>query len=211
MPILCLIQFWDDWKDFRVPELQQLLRLLDIDGKLLPCPPPPAPSAPSAGSSSEATGTTPSCGSDGGMTGDVFQYLELPSAEAAARLCARSVLIKSVYEVWAHGESFEDLERKLTTMRALQSNNNKDNAGTASSEAKKTSAAPLPPPAAPMGEAGVAWGHYVEVVALYKSLVRVSVSVSVCLTPSIHPSIHPHALASPHSPLPTNLCPLTSV
>jgi len=139
--MLCLIQFWDDWKDFRVPELQQLLVMLRIDSRLLPGAPE---------------------GLGGGMVGDVFQYIELPSAEAAQQLCARAVLVKSVYEVWAYGDTFEALEGRLWE---LQSNKSKE-AGSGS----VGSGALLPAPAQAMGGAGQPWGHYVEVVPLYKGL-----------------------------------------
>ncbi len=115
------MQFWDDWHDFRVAELLQLMKLFNIDGELLESPPK-------------------------GMSSDVFQYMEIPSAEAAAQLCSRSVLIKSIYEVWTHGETFLNLTNSLKEL---------SNANTSS----------VLPGTLPAGES---W--HVEVVPLYKSM-----------------------------------------
>ena len=73
-----LVQFFDEWSDFRLAELQSLI----------PCPEPPV--------MLEHSGSK------------LFTILDLPDEESARALCVRSVLIKAVYELWGMGSSLEE-------------------------------------------------------------------------------------------------------
>jgi hypothetical protein len=83
--VKCLVQFYQDidWKTFRLAELDALIEeaLGPTDGT----PPFDASRYYSRPSGIESP----------------FVVLELPSFDVAQRLCARSVLIKHVYELWS--------------------------------------------------------------------------------------------------------------
>ncbi|KAL4222875.1 tRNA methyltransferase 11 [Mactra antiquata] len=44
---------------------------------------------------------------------DPFMILELPSLDCVKSVASRAILIRSVYELWAHGTTFEDLNNAL--------------------------------------------------------------------------------------------------
>jgi len=90
--MLCLVHFYEEWTDFRLAEMCQLLKLLNEDFHVV---------------------------NNAALAEDsVFLLVELPSAEVAARLCSRSVLVRSIYEVWAHEESFAQLVEKVKALHA---------------------------------------------------------------------------------------------
>lgn len=79
-----LIQFFDEWEDFRLSELLGILKLLDI-----------------AYSPSEPT-FVENCRSR------LFSIVDVPDEASVRALCTRSVLIKAVYEVWGMGTSLDE-------------------------------------------------------------------------------------------------------
>ena len=93
--MLCLVHFYEEWTDFRVAEMAQLLKLLQADFSVV---------------------------DDATLAADsVFLLVELPSAEVAAALAERSVLIRSIYQVWAHEASFALLVAKVQALHAARS------------------------------------------------------------------------------------------
>ena len=91
--MLCLIHFYDDWRDFRLAELKQLLKRLNADYNFI--------------------------GSVDGVLDEeqVFLLVDIHASEdVIVELCAKAVLIRGVYEVWEYGESFAELLSKLTIM-----------------------------------------------------------------------------------------------
>jgi tRNA (guanine10-N2)-methyltransferase len=91
--MLCLVHFYDDWVDFRVPELQQLMKMFAIDGSFV------------KDTSNELE-----------AFGDCFLLVELPDQAAANKICSRSVLIRNIYEVWATANTFVELVDKVKKM-----------------------------------------------------------------------------------------------
>jgi hypothetical protein len=88
--MLFLIQFYDEWKDFRLAELVSLMELYGISqqGRF--------PSIPTTPADFPAIGT--------------FIFVDLPSRDIATLICKRSVLINRVVEIWAHSvNSFAEL------------------------------------------------------------------------------------------------------
>ncbi|CAG8980438.1 hypothetical protein HYALB_00012925 [Hymenoscyphus albidus] len=75
-----MIRFTQVHETFRVPEIKALAVLRGIDMEILSY----SPSSP-------------------------FCVVKLPSAEAAAQLVKRSILVKAAYELWGSGSSYEDL------------------------------------------------------------------------------------------------------
>lgn len=79
-----LIQFFDEWEDFRLVELKSVLNLLQI-----------------AYSPAEPT-FVENCRSR------LFTTIDVPDEGSVIALCKRSVLIKAVYEVWGMGGSLDE-------------------------------------------------------------------------------------------------------
>lgn len=81
--MLCLIQFFNEWKDFRLAELDSLLQLhgLTLAATIVPW-------------------REPFTAKDN-IFHDVFLLLELPNREIAQSITQRSVLIKWIVELWA--------------------------------------------------------------------------------------------------------------
>ncbi len=84
--MLCLVHFYDEWKDFRLAEMAQLLNLFQSEFKIV--------------------------GGDTLPEDKVFLLVELASEDVAVQLCNRAVLIKNIYEVLAHAGSFLELVDK---------------------------------------------------------------------------------------------------
>ena len=85
--MLCLIQFFNDWKDFRLAELEALLQLYDL--------PPLAQTARSWSVEPDQSF----------IFNEVFLLVELPNREVAASLARRSVNIKLILELWSQAQS----------------------------------------------------------------------------------------------------------
>lgn len=87
-----LVQFYDEWRDFRLPELSALMELcgLNAEGRV---------SFPSTGSSR------------------AFAFVDLPSRDVVISICQRSVLVHRVIEIWAHSaNSFADLSSMVESV-----------------------------------------------------------------------------------------------
>lgn len=86
--MLCLVQLYDEWIDFRLPELKALLALhyLTWENVLRPDPASDTPA-----NSEERH----------------FYILELPSEEIARAICNRSILVKGIYELWSCGRDLQ--------------------------------------------------------------------------------------------------------
>jgi tRNA (guanine10-N2)-methyltransferase len=81
-PFRALIQFFDGcWTDFRLAELHALLQLNGVDPASLKLT------------------------SDESQLDGNFLIVDVPSKEIARKLCERSVLIKTIHELWASGPS----------------------------------------------------------------------------------------------------------
>jgi tRNA (guanine10-N2)-methyltransferase len=76
-----LIQFFDEWQDFRKGELLALLEMFGVN--VLPY-------------KTEYEHS------------DLFLYVDLPSDSIAQQICGRSIVIKAIYEVWGTGASLDE-------------------------------------------------------------------------------------------------------
>lgn len=104
--MLCLVQFLDDWLDFRVAEFQSLLRLNGLQWDDL--------AKETEYQQAIAGGQLPTIHDTGPLQHFFIAYF--PSAEVVRSVCSRSVLVKHVYHLWAHGRSFSEM---LAAVRAL--------------------------------------------------------------------------------------------
>ena len=85
----CLIQFYDDWNDFRMAELDALLEMFNLD---------------------RLTTEELACKS-------CFFIRNLPEDKDVIQLCSRSVLIHQIIELWGYGNSLEQaiIESQIDT------------------------------------------------------------------------------------------------
>ena len=85
--MLCLIQFFDEWLDFRIPELKALLAMHDLtwEGILRADIANPEPSEDQH-----------------------FYVVELPSLDVVRHICSRAILVKAIYELWSSGPTLQD-------------------------------------------------------------------------------------------------------
>jgi tRNA (guanine10-N2)-methyltransferase len=93
----CLVQLYEDWVDFRLPELKALLQMhgLSWDEVVM---------------SDTATDETAP------VEERHFYVLDLPNEDLIKTLCSRSVLVKAVYELWSSGT---DLQSLITATQQL--------------------------------------------------------------------------------------------
>ncbi|APA14738.1 hypothetical protein SS1G_06746 [Sclerotinia sclerotiorum 1980 UF-70] len=82
----CLIRFTQTHETFRLAEIQALAELENIPLEV-----------------EHYASNSPFC------------FIDVPSAEAAARLIKRSILSKAIYEVWGKGSTYEDLHHDIKT------------------------------------------------------------------------------------------------
>lgn len=91
----CLVQFYDEWLDFRIPEMNGLLQLHGLQWDDVCC--------------ADNLHLYP-------VVSDVddirhFHILNLPNEDVVRSICARSILVKAVYELWEYGATLSDLIR----------------------------------------------------------------------------------------------------
>jgi tRNA (guanine10-N2)-methyltransferase len=92
------VQYFDEWEDFRLAELESLLKVLQVPHDKV---------------------------TFGGYNGSkVFSFIEVPDLDVAKKLCERSILIKAIYEVWGTGAS---LEEAVEATRAVYSGGGSSN------------------------------------------------------------------------------------
>lgn len=120
----CLIQFIDEWADFRYAELRALCKLYSIsysvlDGSTwLPGAKEGSSVADGKMESTETGGAKRSREDDTRFDevdkSSLFLHVEMDADEATIRQAfARSVLIRNVYELWAHSSCYTDLVKRL--------------------------------------------------------------------------------------------------
>jgi len=85
-----LVYFFDEWNNFKVPELNSLLELFGASSEYLVA--------------EEELGILEKGSSHEGP----FLLLDLPNEEMARQLCSRSVLIRSIYQVWSYGNTVSE-------------------------------------------------------------------------------------------------------
>lgn len=89
----CLVQFYDEWLDFRIPEMKALLQMHGLDWDAVWCP-DNLTQYPAAADVDDTRH---------------FYILDFPSEEVVRAICSRSILIKAVYELWAYGASLAEV------------------------------------------------------------------------------------------------------
>lgn len=96
--MLCLVQLYDEWIDFRLAELRALLVMngLTWDAVIRP-----NLAAPEGTLSVEDTH---------------FYVLELPNEDIVKDICSRAILVKGIYELWSSGS---DLQSAIQATEAL--------------------------------------------------------------------------------------------
>ena len=87
--MLFLIQFFDEWRDFRLAELNSLLVFVGL----------------------------PELTADQWNVTGCYLLLELPNESYAHQICERSVLINQIMEFWGMGESYSQLVESLNSSK----------------------------------------------------------------------------------------------
>jgi tRNA (guanine10-N2)-methyltransferase len=82
----CLIHFYDDWLDFRIPEIAAILKLHDLVWDNIV--------------EEQQFGN--------GELDRHFYIVQLPSDKVVKAICARAVLVRAVYELWAVGHNLAE-------------------------------------------------------------------------------------------------------
>lgn len=85
--MLYLVQFYDEWIDFRIPEISALLKLNGLDWNDLVRDDPASPVDPTCADARQ------------------FYIVEFPNEDVIRAVCSRAILVKAVYELWSSGPS----------------------------------------------------------------------------------------------------------
>ena len=85
--MLYLVQFYDEWLDFRIPEISALLKLNGLDWNDLVRDDLASPVDPTSTDAKQ------------------FYIVEFPNEDVIRAVCSRAILVKAVYELWSSGPS----------------------------------------------------------------------------------------------------------
>jgi tRNA (guanine10-N2)-methyltransferase len=96
--MLCLLQFYDEWSDFRLPELKALLAMHNLTWDDIVRPDTANPT----------------------VEGEErhFYIIDVPNEEVVRAICSRAILVKAVYELWSSGC---DLDSAVRATQGLES------------------------------------------------------------------------------------------
>ena len=103
----CLIQFYDEWLDFRIPEINSLLKFHGLDWESVLCT-----------EDNAVTSKALDEGVDNPSSLRHFYIVELPSVEVVRAICERSVLVKSIHELWAYGATLDQAIQNTVNLNA---------------------------------------------------------------------------------------------
>lgn len=85
--MLYLVQFYDEWIDFRIPEISALLKLNGINWDDIVRDDTASPVDPTSTDARQ------------------FYVVEFPNEDVIRAVCSRAILVKAVYELWSCGTS----------------------------------------------------------------------------------------------------------